>query len=132
MGTNYYLETNVCEHCQRSEETLHLGKSSCGWHFSLCSVPEMGLVDLNSWIELFDKPNNVIVNEYGEKLSKEEMLDIITNRGWEGKAESLSEEFLRENSAEIGLNGLLAHKSSPYRWVKRTDGTYDLIEGVFS
>jgi len=43
----------------------------------------------------------------------------------------IGDEFLKSNSAEIGLNGLLAHGYSPYRKAIRTDGTYDLIEGEF-
>lgn len=33
MGTNYYLHTDVCEHCKRSENVIHVGKSSAGWPF---------------------------------------------------------------------------------------------------
>ena len=32
MGTNYYLYYNVCECCGR-QDSIHIGKSSCGWRF---------------------------------------------------------------------------------------------------
>lgn len=33
MGTNYYLRTDVCQHCKRAEHAIHVGKSSAGWPF---------------------------------------------------------------------------------------------------
>jgi hypothetical protein len=33
MGTNYYLHTDVCPHCKRERERIHVGKSSAGWPF---------------------------------------------------------------------------------------------------
>ena len=33
MGTNYYLRTDVCQHCNRERERIHVGKSSFGWPF---------------------------------------------------------------------------------------------------
>jgi hypothetical protein len=33
MGTNYYLRTDVCAHCSRERERIHVGKSSAGWPF---------------------------------------------------------------------------------------------------
>lgn len=33
MGTNYYLHTDVCKHCKRSADRVHIGKSSSGWPF---------------------------------------------------------------------------------------------------
>ena len=34
MGCNYYIHKTTCEHCQRSDDPIHIGKSSCGWTFS--------------------------------------------------------------------------------------------------
>lgn len=129
MGTNYYLKQNVCECCGKAEEELHIGKSSAGWHFSLHIIPELGIMDLESWKKLF--ANNKIVDEYGDEVSTEKMLKVITERSWD-RDEAPDEKFLKDNSAEIGLNGLLAHGYSPYRKVIRTNGTYDLLEWEFS
>jgi hypothetical protein len=38
MGTNYYVVENACECCNRYDETLHIGKSSCGWAFTFQGV----------------------------------------------------------------------------------------------
>ena len=34
---------------------LHIGKSSYGWHFSLCIYPELGINDLEDWKKLFSE-----------------------------------------------------------------------------
>lgn len=57
---------------------LHIGKSSWGWTFSLCTYSRLNINTLDDWKNLFDK--YTIENEYGETVSKEEMLDTITNR----------------------------------------------------
>lgn len=57
---------------------LHIGKSSWGWAFSLCVYPKLNINTLEDWDKLFDKFE--IENECGETISKEDMLDTITNR----------------------------------------------------
>ena len=124
--------------CITNEEGLHIGKSSAGWHFNLCIYPFMGIYNLNDWKKLFNSENYYIKDEYGEAVSAEEMLSVITDR--KGINEVTAEE-LEQNHAEIGLNGLLAHRSSIWderdqeEWRQfmpmltqhyRTDGTYDL------
>lgn len=134
MGTNYYLHKNVCQCCGRSEETLHIGKSSAGWHFSLHIMPEENIASLADWKKLWSISENIIKNEYGIVIGPDEMVDTITKRSWKNNLDNLPhgyksrEEFHRQNYSEPGLNGLLAHR---YR-ATRTDGTYDLIEGEFS
>jgi hypothetical protein len=71
------LDLNQCV-VQRDE--LHIGKSSAGWHFSLCIYPALGIYNLNDWIKLFDDEAYYIVSEEEEILSKEEMLERITQR----------------------------------------------------
>lgn len=143
LNKDYYLE-------------LHIGKSSCGWHFDLCIYPDLGELSINNlhdWEILFTNKKNVIIDEYGEVISKEEMLDTITNRENKRFKEYSSREeyekayiescnsldgtlgfvgcyrdyddFLRENHARRGRNGLLAHDSSYYETID-TGGTYDL------
>ena len=128
MGTNYYLRKSICDKCDRYDE-LHVGKSSAGWHFSLHIIPELGINDLESWKKHF--VGNKIFDEYGDEITPEQMICVITERSW-NREDVPDAKFLRENSAEIGLNGLLAHGYSPYRRAVRTDGTYDLIGGDFS
>ena len=77
--------------------TIHIGKSSMGWRFFLCYYPTENprfagegyptaqwlnkpISGLYDWATLFDNPENVIVNEEGEVVSADEMMDRITNR----------------------------------------------------
>lgn len=129
---------------------LHIGKSSYGWHFSLCIYPELNINNLDDWKELFK--DNAIIDEEYKPIEIDEMLDKITNRyrkDWDGKnsqeyedkliegINTLTKEiggrtyddyddFLKDNMASRGFNGLLKHKSNEYvKWIN-TDGTYDL------
>ena len=85
MGTNYYLRTNICEDCGRYDET-HVGKSSCGWKFSLHVFrpvdedDEQGPTCLKDWRLLWDDPKNQIWNEYGDQVTPEDMACAIDNR----------------------------------------------------
>ena len=134
---------------------LHIGKSSCGWHFGLCIYPELGINSLQDWEALFSSGKNVIVDEYDRVITKTEMLDIITKRENKDRNNYASqelyeqdyikrhndicnhlghckpykdyEEFLRDNHAKRGLNGLLAHNSD-YFEPTVTGGTYDLTK----
>ena len=82
MGTNYYLQADTCPACNHSAEVLHIGKSSAGWVFLLRLHKETDSVgpiaSLEDWKLLFDK--HLIKNEYGEVVSKKEMLSVITER----------------------------------------------------
>lgn len=84
MGTNYYLHTGNkikcgCENCDGFvPEILHVGKSSCGWAFALHVIPERGLNTLDDWKKLLIGAK--IKDEYGDTVSYEQMLSIITNR----------------------------------------------------
>jgi len=82
MGTNYYLKkkNHLTDAADRYDTGLHIGKSSYGWAFSLHVVP--GIAEsLADWKDLWSCRHFVIVDEYGERVSKEEMLSIVTERG---------------------------------------------------
>lgn len=139
LNKEYYLE-------------LHIGKSSCGWHFGLCIYPEFNINSLEDWLKEFDE--NEIKDEYDKIVSKQDMFETITNRkhkGWEDFATQEEyeksqleiqngwnshfnypsyityDDFLRDNHAKRGLNGLLAHDSYYYEPIV-TGGTYDLTK----
>lgn len=111
MGTNYYVKSKPpCPLCNHVENDLHIGMSSGGWVFSLHVYPERGLITFQDWIKFlcdFD-----IIDEYGEYLSLEDMMKVITER-------SHSE-------------GLLRSKVGEDRCVGNGAGTWDLIQGDFS
>jgi hypothetical protein len=131
MGTNYYLEREICPHCGRSDEKLHIGKSSAGWCFSLHVDPDEGINNLADWQALWSAPDARIVDEYGREKSPDEMLSTITERGWPNRDRDFPPDFYRSNHAEPGPNNLLRHQIGRY-CVGHGDGTYDLIPGEFS
>jgi len=117
MGTNYYLHTDVCEHCGRSkEEVLHIGKSSAGWCFALHvrqgTWEEEIPANLTEWQSKFREPKVLIKNEYDEVIMPDEMNDIITKRSHP--------------------EGLGRHDIDGQYCIGRGDGTWDLCIGEFS
>lgn len=65
LNKNYYL-------------TYHIGKSSFGWRFLLQIYPKQNINSLEDWKKLMK--DGIIFDEYGEEISQEEMLKIITKR----------------------------------------------------
>ncbi len=138
MGTNFYLHKNVCEHCGRGDEELHIGKSSAGWCFSLRVHPELGINDLEDWEREWQ--GGVIKDEYGERLTALEMRSHIAERGrdkeWEsewwkmGNFYSSEAHFHQRNNSERGPNGLLRHRLGDH-CIKHGAGTWDCIPGEF-
>lgn len=84
---------------------IHIGKSSYGWKFALCIYPdkyeekwsyeqdgieheEIDIIyllpepikSLDDWKKLFGDPSCSIYDEYGDEVSKEDMLKIITTK----------------------------------------------------
>ena len=140
MGTNYYLRSNRCSHCGRSDETKkHIGKSSFGWAFSLHVYPDDGIRDLADWIPLFEDKKNHIEDEYGQEAPVQEMLDVIRQReapdkNWD-KVPSMYdswEDFHRKNYSEKGPKGLVRSAVDNLRCVGHGEGTWDLFVGEFS
>lgn len=140
MGCNYYLHKDCCEQCGRSGDEIHIGKSSAGWCFSLHVTDE--IKNLDDWKAEWAIPGGVIKDEYGETLTTEEMLEVITNRVWRerwddpvGIGYNSWEQFHSQNKSEPGPNGLLRHRvgiTYGYGCLAQGDGTYDLMVGEFS
>lgn len=142
MGTNFYWhneERPACECCHRPfvTETIHIGKSSVGWCFSLHVTDE--IKSLDDWKEIWASKSGFIKNEYDEIISVEEMLNIITNRkGINNFSKEFSNNyynswshFHRTNTSEPGPNGLLRHVVNEH-CIGHGDGTWDLIYSSFS
>lgn len=139
MGTNYYWHENPpCEKCGHAQEKIHIGKSSGGWCFSLHVYPTKMIHDLADWSALFSKPDSHITNEYGETISKFEMLDIIVKRSREERWDKppfgyLSWlQFHQSNHSEQGPNGLVRFKVDGARCIKHGMGTWDCFISDFS
>lgn len=133
MGTNYYLHRNICPHCGRADEELHIGKSSAGWCFSLHVTDE--ITSLDDWKKLFAEEGAVIKDEYGDIETVETMLRTITQRrGREGPSAfgQNSDEWFRQNHATPGPFGLARQRIDHQHCVGHGVETYDLITGDFS
>jgi len=126
MGTNYYLKSAD----MRNNSVLHIGKSSSGWCFSLQVYPEENINTLEDWIRLMLDGSKFIVDEYDEVLTIRNMLDIILIRG--SNAMLRTQEFLDNNHAIGGPNGLLRSKVDGDFCVGHGMGTYDLKQRDFS
>lgn len=75
MGTNYYVITNCCDHCNRYDEEYHIGKSSAGWSFSFRGYPSDELESWKQWREFLK--DKIIKDEYGETVSYDNFVDMI-------------------------------------------------------
>lgn len=80
MGTNYYLDEEVCPHCRRPGKRLHIGKSAAGWAFLLHVDSDEGLNGLKDWVYRWERPNSLIVDEHGRPVAPLVMFDIIARR----------------------------------------------------
>jgi hypothetical protein len=136
MGTNYYLVTDACPTCGHGKRQ-HIGKSSGGWCFSLATHPDDGINDLPDWLARF--ADGEIRNEYGETVSTDEMIGIITRRKWPARSwdgpwqpHYVDEaEFHQRNHSLRGPDGLARHQLGRH-CVKHGEGTWDCMVGVFS
>jgi hypothetical protein len=92
MGTNYYLHTDVCPHCKRSAERVHIGKSSAGWPFLFRGyrdefwlpdgVPHPIVSAVAWWAFLSDatQQGGRIVDEYGREHSLTELQSWVESK----------------------------------------------------
>jgi len=138
MGTNYYLKTEMCECCGLHDEsnTMHIGKSSYGWCFSLHVGKWLNDLEdgpeahnLEDWQALWNRDGWVIVDEERRTVTPEEMLSIITERSRPTPPTGFD---YHRNSAEPGPNNLARHRIDGNRCLGHGDGTYDYIAGEFS
>lgn len=130
MGTNYYwYETDTCPHCGRDCDPVHIGKSSCGWTFALHVYDDIKTLD--DWQERWNQPGSIIKNEYGDKVSMEEMISIITERSRPTPCDWTLNTFQR-NNALPGPNNLVRCRIDGERCIGHGEGTWDYIVGDFS
>lgn len=87
MGTNYYWQYNECLSCKRFDR-LHIGKSSGGWQFNFRGYRDYNIefhgvaVNINirswkDWQDLIRKGNGKIVNEYGEEVTLQYLMENV-------------------------------------------------------
>lgn len=130
MGTNYnWYPKEKCTHCMGKHDSIHIGKSSYGWRFSLhvepdekieCDNKEYYITGLEDWKFLFNIPGSTIVDKNGKTITPEEMITIITDRQKYYKLVHPDTELLCHE-----LDGKFCIGIAD-------DGDYDLVAGVFS
>jgi hypothetical protein len=128
MGTNFYWHESgerKCSHCKTETPSLHIGKSSAGWCFALRIHPEEGIRELDDWKAKWESGGKIF-DEYDEEISIPDMLEMITERKWDG--DGWTPKDLRDNGARLGPNGLARHGYGASSGM----GTYDLCTGEFS
>lgn len=136
MGTNYYFNIEApppCECCGRhyEEDSIHIGKSSAGWHFALHVIPEKGLNSFCDWFEFLHNTKGNIVDEYGNIVSIEQLVLTILNRKWDDSNIIKGADWYKANSAVPGLRGLVRAAVDGWHCIGHGDGTYDYIKGDF-
>lgn len=173
MGTNYYLfvdrgRTEQFEDHAKATDwegypaevrkvavPLHIGKSSCGWCFSLHVIPELGLNDWRDWEALASVWRDRIYNEYGERKTLEDLRSTIFERSGKptpafvtvydpSRLDSRTGEYATRpiTRAEYELSHMGgAHQDPKYHLYRHPvgrycvghgDGPYDLVPGEFS
>ena len=79
MGTNYFLYRK--NPGDPLIDSIHIGKSSAGWCFSLHVIPEEKILKLSDWQRVLSQPNVLYIkNEYDEIITLEALLRTITQR----------------------------------------------------
>lgn len=100
MGTNYYLITNECDCCNRSDK-IHIGKSSVGWKFLLRYYDEnnndigLDVKNIDDWISLLQDSRNRVMDEFFEDIENHEMIKKILKTNNDNKL---------KNHVELGDN----------------------------
>lgn len=107
MGTNYYVETNKCECCNRSDR-LHIGKASEGWSFMFRSHDDVNSYVLKSWHDwkTFLKDKH-IVDEYGHEIAYVHLVTMIEH--WK------SPEYVNQNGSKNKDHIAYTHNEYLYR-----------------
>ena len=131
MSTNYYHvkpASDPCACCKRfdPEVVTHVGLSSTGWTFALHVTDD--LKSLDDWKAKFKEHGSLIRDEYNRVVPVEEMLSIITERGFRRE-----QPFdYNSNFAEPGPCGLARRKVDGKYCIGQGEGTWDLCAGDFS
>ena len=131
-------------------QNVHIGKSSAGWRFLLATYPDRHpqfeeetwldkpIENLDGWIDLFNNKQNKIFDEYGEEISPEDMIDIISKRKGNPKLKDGWQRLGRDRDTEYFVkNGLMVHKDNEsnslfhdrhnYYKITGDECTYDLV-----
>ena len=149
MSINYYLYKKIknkifnirCENHINGIKVWYIGKSSCGWAFTLHvsqnknEFPIVGMLTLSTYIH---DPDYFIKNEYGSIISPEEMFTIIKYRKGSISFNLLPpigyknwNNFYSQNNCIKDSHGLLRCNIGKF-CIGHGSGTWDCCVGDFS
>ena len=78
MGTNYYIKPDKCKVCGRSDNYIHLGKSSYGWKFAFNLNGARfykNVTEMKKWLR-----GKRIEDEYGKPITKKAFWNMIAEK----------------------------------------------------
>lgn len=107
MGTNYYLLKEYCHHCERGDE-VHIGKTGKAFVFRgyrredhdnpwvSHSFDASPIASYTEWMFFIANARWPIVNEYGEKITVEQLKAVIDKNPTDNQVE-----WIRKNKPEF-------------------------------
>ena len=134
MGTNYYAVKGawlpevsdwgspfygLIQEGSGRPASIHIGKSSGGWCFSLHVMPEQGIHNLADWKALVERllaDGWRIEDEYRDAVTTEELWDIVERKGWDADRQ----------------RPLKRHYVDGEHCIGHGEGLYDYVVGCFS
>lgn len=120
MGTNYYLAENKCDHCNREDRIMHIGKSSMGWAFNFQGYrhsykPVLSWADWKEYLK-----DRLIVDEYGTRVPYDLFCEMIETYK--------SPKFVNKNGQKNLSHNEEARKAGD-RWFFNPEHNWDDPEG---
>ena len=88
MGTNYYLHYNVCE-CRGRQDSIHIGKCSCGWKFLFHWHPNIR--NVKEYKDIMKQEGSYILDEYHQPISYDEFWIMVEEKQNEERHEEFSD-----------------------------------------
>lgn len=105
MGTNYYIRTNVCNHCWKGD-TFHAGKRSFdSFVFATHDKENYKVSSYRDLLGYVNHHSSIIVDEYDEFIPKDNFIAIIS----ENQAPEYKTKMIKEypNYYYLDLDGYL-------------------------
>lgn len=143
MGTSYYLylksDYNVINNYFKTRKNnelfdidkydllsfirIKIGKSSARWKFCLHIYPLLNINTFEDWKNIFKNEKLIIVNEYNEVISFNDIINIISKKERVYKEEDTGK--IIDNKYIISEVGLLKHSFPGFKVVENE--TYDYL-----
>lgn len=120
MGTNYYIQSKACNSCGHCKNEKHIGKSSYGWQFHFRGYRDQQIVSFQDWIKEINEPNTSIINEYGEKISCCEFIEMVNSKKDEMNSYNINVQFPMNEKERRYLNERLTKYPSDNSYSDRS------------